>query len=170
MGRSTVQVEIVFLDVLAVIAFAVGQPEQALLENRILAVPERDRKTQPLLVVANSRKTVFPPAVGARAGLIKAEIVPGIPVVTVIFAHRPPLTLAQVRPPSSPRRVQISHRFESSMFLSHGALLGLCPSSRARWPSCYGTVRFFFTGRGEALYNCDTTENTVKSDRDLGAN
>src|SRR5262249_38314878 len=38
-GRGAVQVEVVLLDVLAVVSFAVGQSEQTLLENRILAVP-----------------------------------------------------------------------------------------------------------------------------------
>ena len=50
-GRRAVEVEVVFLHVLAVIAFAVGQPEQPFLENRIFAVPQRERKTEPLLVV-----------------------------------------------------------------------------------------------------------------------
>jgi len=39
MSRRAVEVEIVFLDVLAVIALAVGQAEQALLENGVVAVP-----------------------------------------------------------------------------------------------------------------------------------
>ena len=51
MGRRAVQVEIVFLDVLPVIALAVGQPEQPLLENGIFAVPQREGEAEPLLVV-----------------------------------------------------------------------------------------------------------------------
>ena len=42
-GRRAVEVEVVLLDVLAVVAFTVGQPEQPLLEDRILAVPQRQR-------------------------------------------------------------------------------------------------------------------------------
>ena len=41
MGWGAVQVEVVLLDVLAVIAFGIGQPEQALLQDRINAVPQR---------------------------------------------------------------------------------------------------------------------------------
>ncbi len=44
-GRR-VQVVVALLDVLAVIPFAVGQAEQAFFQNRIAAVPERQRKAQ----------------------------------------------------------------------------------------------------------------------------
>ncbi len=39
MRRRAVEVEIIFLHILAVVALAIGQAEQALLEDRILAVP-----------------------------------------------------------------------------------------------------------------------------------
>ena len=41
MGGRAVEVEVILLDVLAVIAFPVGETEQALLKNRIPPVPER---------------------------------------------------------------------------------------------------------------------------------
>ena len=44
MRRRAVEVEVVFLHVLAVVALAVGQPEQALLEDRVVAVPQREGK------------------------------------------------------------------------------------------------------------------------------
>jgi len=37
--RSRVEVEVVFLNVLAVVPLAVSQPEQALLDDRVLAIP-----------------------------------------------------------------------------------------------------------------------------------
>ena len=66
MGRRAVEVEVVFLDILAVIAFAVGQPEQAFLENRILAVPQRQREAKPLLVVGDAGQTILAPAIGTE--------------------------------------------------------------------------------------------------------
>ena len=54
-GRA-VDVEVVLLDVFAVIRLAVGEPEQALFQNRVPLVPQRQRKTEPLLVVAESRR------------------------------------------------------------------------------------------------------------------
>ena len=102
-GRG-VQVEPVLLGVLAVVALAVGQPEEALLEDRVLAVPERQREAQPLAVVGHARDPVLAPAVRARAGLIVREGVPRVAVCRVVLAHRAPLALGQIRPPRLPRR------------------------------------------------------------------
>src|SRR5258708_2622137 len=44
-GRA-VEVEVVLLDVLAVIALAVGEAEQALFEDGIAPVPQRDREAE----------------------------------------------------------------------------------------------------------------------------
>jgi len=59
-GRRRVEVEVVLLDVLAVVALAVGEAEEALLEDGILSVPEGQGKAQPLLVVGIPRQAVFP--------------------------------------------------------------------------------------------------------------
>ena len=47
--RQVVEVEVVLLDVLAVIALGVRQPEQPLFENRVVLVPQREREAQSLL-------------------------------------------------------------------------------------------------------------------------
>jgi hypothetical protein len=49
-GRG-VEIEIAFLDVLAVIALNFGEAEKTLLENRIFTVPESDGETERLLAV-----------------------------------------------------------------------------------------------------------------------
>ena len=41
MGRCVVEVEVILLDVLPMIAFAVSQPEEAFFENGILPIPQR---------------------------------------------------------------------------------------------------------------------------------
>ena len=46
MSRCAVEVEVVLLNILAVIAFTVGQAEQTLLQDRVLAIPKRQRKTE----------------------------------------------------------------------------------------------------------------------------
>ena len=108
MRRRAVEVEVVFLDVLAVIAFAVGQAEQALLENRILAVPQGQREAEPLLVVGDAGQAVFAPAIGARAGLVVAEIIPGVAAFAVVLANRSPLPFAEVGAPLFPRRLVVA--------------------------------------------------------------
>ena len=94
MRRRAVEVEVVFFDILAMVAFAIGQSEQTFFQNGILPIPEGKRKTKPLLVVGESRQAIFAPAIGPRASLIMGEIVPGIPIGAIVFPHRAPLTFA----------------------------------------------------------------------------
>ena len=106
--RRAVDVEVVLLDVLAVVALAVGQPEQALLQDGVPLVPQRQREAQPLLVVADSPQAVLAPAVGARARLVVREVVPGVAVVAVVLADRAPLALAEVRSPLLPGDLRLA--------------------------------------------------------------
>ena len=101
-GRRAVEVEVVLLDVLAVIALAVGQAEEPLLEDRVLAVPQGQREAEPLLIVGNSGQAVFAPSIRSRAGLVVGEVIPGVAAFAVVLANRPPLAFAQVRPPLLP--------------------------------------------------------------------
>src|SRR5437016_3207042 len=61
-GRA-VEVEIIFLDVFAVVSLTRREPEQPLLQNRIAAIPERQGETQDLITVANPGDAVFAPTV-----------------------------------------------------------------------------------------------------------
>ena len=87
--RRAVEVEVVFLDVLAVVALAVRQSEKPLLENGVLAVPEGQREAEPLLVVGNARQAVFTPAIGPPTGLVVGEEVPGIAILAIVLATVP---------------------------------------------------------------------------------
>src|SRR5713101_4342851 len=92
---SFVEIEVVLFDVLAVIALAVGQPEQTLLDDGIFAVPQSQGETKPLLIVRDSGQAVLAPAVGAGAGLVMAEVIPGVAAFAVILADGAPLPLAE---------------------------------------------------------------------------
>jgi hypothetical protein len=83
MGRRAIEVKVIFLDVLAMVALAVGQAEKAFLHNRVFAVPSRHREAQQLLIVRYSGEPVLAPAIDARTSLIVAEVVPGIAVFMV---------------------------------------------------------------------------------------
>ena len=102
--RRRVDIEVILLDVLAVIAFAVGQAEGPLLQDRIAPVPKRQREAQHLMVVADAAQPIFAPTVGARAGLVVGEVVPGVAVVAVVLPDRSPLPLAEVWSPLLPGR------------------------------------------------------------------
>jgi hypothetical protein len=94
--QRAVKVVVVFLDVLAVIPLAVAKPEEALLENRGGAIPERQAKTELLLRVRNAGQAVLAPAIGTRTSLVVADIVPGVAVWAEVLARRAPLAIAQV--------------------------------------------------------------------------
>ena len=128
-GRRAIEVEVVLLHVLAVVALAVGQPEEPLLEDRILAVPQRQAEAEALLVVGDAGDAVFAPAVGAGAGVIVGEEVPGVARFAVVLAHRAPLAFAEIRPPLLPGGGSGAGFFQSSVFLGrHGDLLGSDPA------------------------------------------
>ena len=120
--RRAVEVEVVLLDVLAVVALAVGQAEQAFLEDRVLAVPQGQGEAEPLLVVGDAGQAVLAPAVGAGAGLVVAEVVPGVAALAVVLADGAPLSFAEVRPPLLPGDLLLARFFEPVVFRGHGAL------------------------------------------------
>src|SRR5262245_13048152 len=102
MGRRRVEVEVVLLHILAVISFGVGQSEQPFLENRIVVVPQREREAKVDAVVRESRDAVLAPAIYPGAGLIVTEGVPSVAVGALVFPHRSPLALAEIRTPLPP--------------------------------------------------------------------
>jgi hypothetical protein len=126
MGWRAIEVEVILLDVLAVIALAIGQAKKAFLYDRIFAVPQRHRKAQQLLIVRYSGEPVLAPTVRPRTRLIMAEIVPGIAVFAVVFAHGSPLSLGQVRTPRFPRHPRGSRFLQPSLlcndFVRHGII------------------------------------------------
>src|SRR5262249_6064282 len=118
-GGGGIQVEVVFRHVFAMVALAVGQAEEALLENRIAPVPERQGKTQTVMAIADTGNTVLIPAVGARSCLVMGEILPGFSGRAVIFPHRAPGALAQVRPPTLPVVDSMQRFLQAKLFLVH---------------------------------------------------
>jgi hypothetical protein len=64
-SRGIIQVEVILLHIFAVISFAVCESEETLLEDRIIAIPECQRKAKPTLFIANPSETIFTPSVGA---------------------------------------------------------------------------------------------------------
>src|SRR5262249_49344402 len=97
-------IEVVLLDVLATVAFARRQPEQPLLEDRILSVPERGGEDEQLIAIADRGEAVFAPAIRLAARLVVREIVPRVAVRAVVLAHRAPRPLRGVASPAPPGR------------------------------------------------------------------
>jgi hypothetical protein len=130
MRRRAVEVEPILLDVLAVVALTVREPEHPLLEDRVRAIPEGERQTQPLTVIADPRDAVLAPAIGARSGVIVREVVPRVAAGAVVLADRAPLPLAQIRAPRLPGCGSRSRLLEAVVLRR----LHLC-SLASKWPS-----------------------------------
>ena len=116
MRRSAVDVKVVLLDIFAMVPLAVGKPEQAFLQDGIPFVPQRQRKAQPLFVIADSGESVFAPLVCSRPGLVMGEIVPGISILAVVFADRAPLPFAKVWSPFFPRNACLPRFVQPLLF------------------------------------------------------
>jgi hypothetical protein len=82
-----------------------------------------------LPIVGDAGQAVLAPAVGARAGLVVTEVVPGVSTLALVLAHRAPLAFAQVRSPLAPRDLLLPRFLKSLMFGGHGrscSPLGFC--------------------------------------------
>jgi hypothetical protein len=102
-GRSCVKIKVAFLDILArVVTLAIGQAEQALFEDEILAIPKNGSETGAALAVAPSEEAIFARPINATSRVIVRKMVPGGAVRGVVFAHRAPLRFRQVGPPPLP--------------------------------------------------------------------
>ena len=114
--RRAVEVEVVLLHVFAVVRLAVGEPEQALLQDGIALVPQREGEAQPLLLVADAPQPVLAPAVSPRPGLVVRKIVPGVAVRAVVLAHGAPLPLAEIGTPFFPRDARFARFIQAALF------------------------------------------------------
>ena len=92
----------VVLDVLAVVALRAGQAEHPLLQDRVAAVPQRERHAQVLPDVTDAGHAVLAPPVGTRAGVVVREVVPGLAAGAVVLAHRPPGAFREIGTPVVP--------------------------------------------------------------------
>src|SRR5690606_30363403 len=102
-GGRGVLVPPVLLGVLPMVAATAGEAEHALLEDRVLAVPQRQGEAERLPFVADAGHAVLVPPVGAGPGVVVREVVPGGAVLAVVLPHRPPGAFSQVRSPGPPR-------------------------------------------------------------------
>ena len=121
-GRRIVDVEVVLLDIFAVVPLAVGQAEHTLLEYGILAVPQSKGKAQTLLFVAEAGDAVLAPVIGARARLIVGKVAPGVAVLAVVLPDRSPLALAEVRPPQLPWGPDVPALLKARLFRCSGVI------------------------------------------------
>src|SRR6185437_9927110 len=76
MGGCRIEIKILLLHILAVIALRSADTEQSLFQNRVFAVPQRDRETEPAFAVGDAEQAVLAPPVRAAAGMVMWKIIP----------------------------------------------------------------------------------------------
>src|SRR5215831_13583349 len=89
-------------DVLTMVAFRAGKPEQPFLQDWVIPVPKRERKTKSTLTVSDPEQAVLTPTVGAAARVVVRKITPAIAISRIILANCGPLPLTQVGSPALP--------------------------------------------------------------------
>src|SRR5262245_29796339 len=102
MSRSGIEVEIIFLDILAMVTFRTRETEETFFEDRIVLVPQRQRKTDELLPITNTAESIFVPTIGSGARMIMRKIVPCRAIRAVVFADSAPGAFAEVWSPTFP--------------------------------------------------------------------
>src|SRR4051812_32489955 len=128
MRRGRVERPPVLLHVLAVIALGVGETEQSLFQDRVVAVPQRHAEAQVLPPIAQPRDAVLAPPVRARARVIVGERVPRGSAGAVVLTHGPPLPSRDVRPPPLPPRRPVA-------VVVQPLLLSIAPHGRTVCPT-----------------------------------
>ncbi len=88
MARGGILIQKTLFDILTVISLVGGQAEQPFLEDGIVSVPEPQGQAQALAGIADPAQAVFVPAIGTGAGMLVAEICPGLAFGAVIFTNR----------------------------------------------------------------------------------
>ena len=126
MRRQVVGVEPIVLGVFTVIPVVSIQPERALLDHGVLAVPQRERETETLTFIRDAEQPVLVPAIGAAARVIVGEVAPGVAIAAVVFAHSAPGALGEVRSPEPPRGGAVTEVGEALLLRGHRSRFGKC--------------------------------------------
>src|SRR5678816_2631356 len=124
MARQPIQIPPILLHILAMISLRTGKAEHALLQDRINAIPQRQRQTQIMMNIRQPRHTVFIPAVRPRPCMIMRKEAPGITVVAIVLAYGAPGTLREIWAPLIPRIRLRQIVLRASSGLSEPAMLG----------------------------------------------
>ena len=94
------------------VALRTTRPKDPLLQERVAPIPEGEGKTQALRSAAKTGKTILVPPAGARACVFVWEILPDLAIGTVVFTHRTPRALAEIRA----NRFPIARRIRRRIF------------------------------------------------------
>src|SRR5690606_31986249 len=101
-GWDSVEVEIEFLDVLAVISLRTRQSEEALFQDWILTVPQCHRQAYVLEPIAESAQPILIPPKRPSMRVLEGKACPCATVLAVVFPYGAPGAVTYVRSPVLP--------------------------------------------------------------------
>src|SRR5438309_5089125 len=146
-----VEIEPVFLCVLAVISFRRRQTEHSLFQDGIVTVPERKSKYQQLVAITNSCDAVLTPAVGLAASRVVSEEIPCRAPRAVVFTDSSPRTLTDIRTPFAPRCNRALETLSQTRLFPRRSLAG---KWRCGWGGSSFRLRKILPGpRSHALFS-----------------
>src|SRR6476660_7605674 len=116
MRGSVVEVEVILLEIFAVVPLTRCQAEGPLFQDGILTVPQSQAEYQKLIPVADGSQTILSPAIGLASSHVMRQEIPGRSVWAVVLPNRSPRTLADVGTPTPPQQ-RIASGFQQSAAL-----------------------------------------------------
>lgn len=122
MRRCGIEIVIQLFNVLPVVPLRVPQTEETLLQNGVVAVPQRCRKAKPTLSVCPTENAIFPPSVCTIPRHVMGKV-PSVSVGRIVLSYCPPLSLWKIRPPSLPILLAASGPDESLLFRPRGHII-----------------------------------------------
>ena len=121
-GRRRVELVVKLLHVLAVVPLRPREAEEPLLEDRVLAVPERDGEAEDLVAIADACEAVLVPPVGARACMVVGEVLPRGAARGVVLPDGAPGPVGDVGAPALPVGASLPGLDESIFLPGHVCL------------------------------------------------
>jgi hypothetical protein len=112
-GRCRVEIEVVLLDVFAVVSLGRREAEGALFEVWVPLMSECECQDQDLIAVAEPGEIVLTPSIRRVTRQILRREFPGVAFRAVVLADRAPGALRHVRSPTSPSRKVAVHAGEA---------------------------------------------------------
>src|SRR6266566_3220174 len=116
MSWGIVEKEIIFFDILPMVAFRIRQAEEPFLQNWIGLVPQGKSKTHESLIVTNTQQAILAPTIGARTRVIMWEVIPCITIDGIILTYSTPLAFTKIRSPAIPRLTILMRFLKSALF------------------------------------------------------
>ena len=84
------------------IALGTAEAKQAFFENRIVAIPQRERKAHAALAIGDAEQAILAPTIRATTRMIVRQVIPALAGRRIILAHGAPLAIREIWPPAAP--------------------------------------------------------------------